>query len=305
MLSRRAFFSEAAAIGATLLGAGSLRAEQPDVPAVFINDTLERIASVLKKEKLVADADLYLVDAPTKGIVQWRWAHYRPDVPRWCVPYVERTNRQLFHAMDRTRTIPGAQLDSLLHEGLIHGRGHLQFDKCMATQRELIRTLFTRPHPFVVRDIPPSPETVEKELYVFENLDRPVFQNVYVNGARQGISMSPLTRLGAGHVLSVTRDVWLEETECPVLDAKAEQAERSGSEEEHRKWVMEARDAHFTEVIAACRRAIAHFLVGFGHDLTDDIENHNTLQNDNQMSHLVLTMQGVLDAEKMHGIRHF
>ncbi len=300
MLSRRAFLSEMAATGATLLGAESIRAEESGVPSVYINETLERIASTLKSKNLVADADLHLVDAPTKALVQWRWVHYRPGIPSPWLPFAERTNRQLFHAMDTTCSIPGAQLDLLLHECLLRGRAQEQIDYAMQVQRSLIQTQFIKPHPFTGMDMLPPDSVVEKELNVFANLDRPVSQFVKVKGQEQRVRISPLTRLGAGHVLSATRGVWLGEAECPILDARAEAAERSKKPEEIEKWVFVERNKHMVKVVASSRRSINHLIAGYMHDLRGDVETFNTLESDNQMSHLVLSVQGVLDAEVVY-----
>ncbi len=290
MLSRRAFLSETAA-GAALLSAGVLPAAQPSVADVHINETLERIVSVLEKNNLIAEANMQLVDAPSKGVVQWDWTHFRTHLDWVWIPYIRKTNQQLFHAMDNTRSIPGAQFSELLHEGLVRGRGELHIAGCT----ELYNDLRTKKRTDEFLQLFTSQQKVETRPNTFDTFDLPVSQTVYNGHEPRRMFLSPLTRLGAGFAHHILNGLRLQETECPILDAEAEKAELGNDPIAYQKWVIDERNKYFVQVIAACRRSVAHFLRGLAHDLTGDLQTHNELHNDAQISSVTLTVQGAME----------
>ncbi|MBP9850356.1 MAG: hypothetical protein KBC47_01550 [Candidatus Peribacteraceae bacterium] len=296
MQNRREFLTSAVALGATLV-APRVLGQTRMTPALGINERLTKIAELLRRMPEIARVDDHLVDSPTNALVQWRWAHFRSDIDPTLYPDVERVNQELLTAMLSVYETEGNGLDELMVEGLVDGIIDTQIERSRRVQRQLITHLFTTHNLFGVQDRPPQPATVRRELNVEENLRRPVNQVIYPNNAPTQLLMSPLGRLGAGYILSTQKPVMLLPAEDPAIDAKAEWAEKYGTEAEYQKWVKDERDKHFVKLVRSSTRDIVHFIVGYGHELTDDIA-----AGGNDMSHLVITPKGV-DVIKQKAVR--
>lgn len=260
-----------------------------------INCTLQRIACILHRENLVQKTEFRPVRCPTKGVIQYRWSHYYPFADQHnMLDSIEATNQQLLAVMQRIRSIPGAGLDALMHEGLIKGREQEMIEWSQEIHRELIRNMFERPIPFSFRGAAPSEKTVSREMANEKNLER---KTTYVEMLDDvnSISMriSPLARLGAGYFMW-REGVSLEAAEDPYIDEKSYNAFYGDSKEEFQKWVIDAREEQFAKFIRESHRPITHFLIGAMHDLTNDL---NTTTKE-RISHLNITVQGVLDSEK-------
>lgn len=205
-------------------------------------------------------------------------------------------NEDLFKGMQVVYNIPNSGLDLLLHEGFIAGREKAQLEDCQRTHRQIVELQCTIHVPFAT-SIPPKPAIVEKELCNPEHITRAVNQFVYPHSQARQVSVSPLTRFGAGYALSALKDVELLAAEDPILDEKAAHAEQYGMKDDFEKWVMTERDAHFVNLVREHRNRIMHLLVGYAHDLTDDVAKSNT-EHDEQISHIVVTVKSLADREE-------
>lgn len=296
-MHRRLFLAgTGAALAGLALEGPTVLAKEPKPKLPKINDTLESIAALLKGKGLVESVEFHGAKKPKKGVVQWRWTHYRPAIALEWLPYVERTNRELFAAMDAVRTMPDSGLDSIMHEGLIENRESQMIDHYREEQRIIVRTALTVPNPFGFQDITPSERAVDEGLKVFKNLDRPVNQFVCYEGQWYQERISALSRFGAGYIQSQVHGVALRPAEDATLDANAAKAEKSGDAAEFQRCVHAERDKHFIALVAAAKERIVHLLVGYAHVLTDDIGEHNSVSKDD-ISHLVVTVPGVVASE--------
>lgn len=292
MHTRRSFLQSVvgAAALASLPRLGAAQEQTED-----INCTLQRVSCLLHDQQLVVRTVFRPVPRPTKGLVQYRWAHYYPyaEEDEMMQP-IQEANMQLVKVMRRVHAMPDAGFDALMHEGLVKGREQEMIECNQETHRELMRSMFAKQLPIeIIRIIPPSDDSVQKEMANEENLER---ETSYVEKLDDDYSIrmrvSPLARLGAGYVL--WRDgVPLDAAEDPAIDDKAFLAFHGDDEAEFKKWVFEERDKNFVDFIDQSPRRITHLLLGANHDLTDDLAN-----SEEQISHLIVTVQGVLDAEK-------
>ncbi len=289
MFSRRVFLQSAGAA----LACGTLPVLAEEAKSPGINETLNIIAETLRKLKEVDEVTEHFVEGPAKGFVQWQWAHFRPELAEHHFAQTETVNANLLPAMEAAHALPHAGLDTLLHEGMVEGRIKDQLAEYARVQRELIRFRFTTVVPFGgVNDIPPSEDIVDRELNVRENLLKPLNQVVYPYGKARRVRLSPLARLGAGYILAGQKPVTLLSAEDPTLDAKAERAEQSGDAAEYQRWVMDERDKHFAKLVHESKARIVHLLVGYGHDLTDEVGALNK-HHDARLSHLVVRVKGL------------
>ncbi len=117
-------------------------------------------------------------------------------------------------------------------------------------------------------------------------------QLVHYKGQGYTERISALSRFGAGFVHSQVNGITLVPAEDSVIFDESGKAQFAGDLAEYEKWIHTERDKHFVKVAAGSRAAIMHFLVGFGHVLTDDIDRYNASSESN-MSHLVITVPGV------------
>jgi len=297
MLDRRAFLQSAIGSGLAL-AAPALLADEPRKTDARINDTLRDIASRLQKIDVIERVEHHLVDEPETGLVQWRWLHFRDDLPLQEFDALEQVNGELLTAMESIAREKSNALDELLLEGLFEGKEEKQMEYADKLRKEMMAWQIGKPHPSGAPYLraTPSDEELAKAIHADEYVRGKMGQTVdTANGTMRVFSMSPLARLGAGYVLSVRQGVALRAAEDPVLDANAAAAERSGDPQEYKRCVFTERDRHFLECALGCRRKIVHFLVGAAHDLRDDIAASKT-----NVSHLVVTVKGVAKAENLY-----
>lgn len=287
---RRTFLAGLA--GTAALGAMDSFGTESEEQSVDVNATLEKIAALLREKKLVESAEFHKATDAKKAIVQWRWAHYQPAIDIELLPHVERVNRELYAAMDAARGVPDSGLKELMHEGLIKGREGELVDVYRKQRREIVRNLFTVTNPFGGSDTFPTEQEVTRQLNIFENLDTPVNQLVYYNGQPYTEKISALSHFGAGFIHSELNGVILVPAEDSTIYDNAHKAQFAGDPVAYERWIHAERDKHFVKVAAEAKSAIMHLLVGWGHVLTDDIEQYN-LSSENDISHLVLTVPGV------------
>ena len=296
-MDRRSFLAGTGALAAGLaLGEAPSLAKEPEMPSV--NGTLEAIAALLKEKKLVESAEFLPAEDAAKGIVQWRWAHFRPEIRSEYVPHMQRVNRELFHAMSAVRALPGAGLEELMHEGIIEGRTDDVVRRYRETHREIIRYQLATRAQLRIPYKDPTEEDVDREANVFANIDRPVIHTLQDARGTVVQELSVLTRLGAGYALVPMHGVALRASEDPAIDAKAAEHEFEGDTPEFRRWVHVERDKHFVKLAAASPRPIEHLLVGYSHVLTDDVAAHNA-SSKNAFSHLVVTVPGIPAVEAL------
>lgn len=300
MPTRREFLGSAAALAVGLAGPafGQEKEEKKPEGIIDINKSLQEIAKELLAEDIGATVDTYNVENPTGGVIQWRWNHFRPEMLDIAYPDVELINRELFEAMKKIRDLPNSGLDSLFIEGFADGAVRTKIREYRQIHRQLITNQLTTFIPFGGSDIRPTRDVVDRELWKPENMGKTTNQLVYPNyGGRRTVKVSPLARFGAGYILSELHDVTVLPTEDMALDARAEQAEMSGNPKEIEKWVMQERDKQFLKLMLESKRRLMHLLVGYNHNLTDDIAAVNA-KNDERLSHIVISMKSLPDIIK-------
>lgn len=290
MQNRREFLTSALATGASF-AATRLFGQESEKPELGINDRLRKISASLQCSAELGDIKEHFVDSPTAALVQWRWVHFTRRILDRHLPTLEKANDEIYSSMQTVHAVEGTGLDALMLEGLVEDRWKTQIEEYREIHRYLIQRQFTTVIPFGIgQDIAPTEETVDRELNVAENLQRPVHQVVYPNGRPRTVKASPLGRLGAGYMMHTQKGVALLPAEDPFIDAKAEWAEGWGTQEEFDRWVMTERDKHFVKLVQDSKRQITHLLVGANHDLTNDTPK--------DMSHMVITVKSVMEAEK-------
>ena len=300
MPTRREFLGSAAALAVGLAGPafGQEKEEKKPEAITDINKSLHDIAKELLAEDIGATVDVHNVENPTGGVIQWRWNHFRAEMPDAAYPDVELNNRELFDAMKKVRGMPNGGLDGLFMEGFAEKAVRSKIREYRDIHRQLITNQLTTFVPYGVSDIRPTRDVVDRELWKPENMGKTTNQLVYPNyGGRRTVKVSPLARFGAGYILSELHDVTVLPTEDMALDARAEQAEMSGNPKEIEKWVMQERDKQFLKLMLESKRRLMHLLVGYNHNLTDDIAAVNA-KNDERLSHIVISMKSLPDIIK-------
>lgn len=296
MLDRREFLKLAVGAAALQL-APRLRASEKTNDST-INEILKRISSTVRAKPLLATAEEHLVDSPDKGLIHWEWSHFRSDIdPKW-FPQIEDVNADLLRLMNTTSDIPGCGLDSILQEGFIAGTTDVRIKDYQQIHRELLQDMLTVVVPFNLQHVTPSEHRIEEAMKDTEYLAKSTNQFVWseTHGLRQ-IKISPLARFGAAYGLSTQRNVQLLAAEDPELDAKAAEAERSGSEEEYQQCVIEDRDRHIVKLARASNRRMVHVILGYGHDLTDDVQESNA-EYPQKISQITITSKEIVKYRK-------
>lgn len=293
MLSRRAFL--AGSLGFMAGAASAIHAGETTAAQGNINDTLLQIAEVLRAKPIDATVDVHLHDAPTHALVQWRWMHFQRNLSGDLFWLLEKVNRELLRAMRAVRTLPDAQLDDVVLEGLVEGRVHEHLAQMVAVHRELVATQLQRV--FNARRVGRAPDEsdVEAALSDERRTQMPVLTSFHSGTEQRYERVSPRARLGAAYVLSAYEPVTLSPAEHPTIDAHAEAAEHSGDAEECKRWVFVEREHYIVEMLRR-RRRINHLLMGYNHTFTDDIAECNETQPE-KFSHIVVSVQGIASAE--------
>lgn len=262
-------------------------------PAIDINDTLTNMACVLTASDHVENVELHLVDNPSVGFAQWRWAHFYTDLPI-NVRQLEETNGHLLDAMTSVRQLPDAGLDVLLHEGMMVEIMHAQIKELRRTHREMIIAQLSGTELYGTEsDNALESQVVDRATLDMQHLRTPVSHTFLTGDGRQTtIDISPLARLGAGFIFSMLHNVQLEYAENMLLYREAEQAEKSGNERWIQRAVHKKRNDYFVYRARENGRPINHLPVGYNHDLHRAIrESNETFRK--QMSYIVVTPKGL------------
>lgn len=175
MPTRREFLGSAAALAVGLAGpAFGQEKEEEKKPEVItdINASLQAIVAELLAEDIGATVDVYNVENPTGGVIQWRWNHFRAEMSDDAYPDVELNNRELFDAMKKVRGMPNGGLDGLFMEGFAEKAVRSKIREYRDIHRQLITNQFTTVVPFGGSDIRPKPGVVERELWKPENIKK-------------------------------------------------------------------------------------------------------------------------------------
>ena len=307
MLNRRAFLGSMVAAGATYItdctmgqdeAVKSQQVEQRKTPAIDINSTLRKIAIVLRGSPVEAVVDEHLVENPTTALVQWRWDHFLLGMDKEQVRRVERNNEELFEAMLLTHDIPNAGLESLMHEGLIKGREKIDLDADKHIHRALVSAQLIDADRWTGNIVGfPTNQMIEDAIKTRKSLQRPVYQKIYDTRHCFEYTISPLTRLGVGQALSAHKNVRLTFAEDHLFIRKAAEADENQDEVEYRRWNNVERDRHFVIIARENKRHINHLLLGYKHDLTDDIRTNN-YHHHKKISHIVVTVPSIPREEK-------
>lgn len=292
MQTRREFLASAAALAAPLLLPGRGRADDPP-PA--INDTLRAIRDRLGMECDVHGTELHEVEHPTVGLVQWRWIHFRGDIGAGEFPAVTSANRELLSSMEAVHALPDSGLHQLLQEGFVEGRVQRHMAEYRDVHRELLRLHPPVSVPFAGR-VYPSPAAIERRMAERDWLEKPVLHSSTFDGRTRRISLSPLARLGAGYGLHALHGIDLLAAEDPEIDRQAEAAEWSTDPAEWKKWLHTERDAHFLKLVRESKAQIVHLLLGYAHNLTDDVQASQDAGT--PISHLIVTVNAVAEDER-------
>lgn len=296
MPNRREFLQSAiASLACTPLLSQAQEREQKQVP-VDINQTLQKIAQVLRTCPDVALVEEHFIDSPAKGLVHWSWMHYRYDIQNYEIPRLERVNKELLSAMQTARTIPHSGLDTLRMEGLIEGKVAQQIENYRNDLRTLIKLQITVPITFGLwLDIQPTQEIIDREMNVVDNLYKPILQTAGPDDnpkTSRFVCMSPLARLGAGYVFSMLHGTKLFPAEDSYIDSRAAMAEHSRLESVKSYWVLHQRNTHAVKLVRESDQDIENLLMGAGHRLRSYIEASND-QYKKKMSSLRVTVKSL------------
>lgn len=290
MLNRREFLgiTAASAIGAVAQDAPLFAAEK-SVVQQDINTTLQKIITLLRAEPTVAKVDEHLVDSPAKGLVQWQWAHFRPDIDMVHLPQVEEVNRQLVDPMQKVINMPGSGLHALFHEGFMDGKIKDVMSDYDSAHREMVFRHYRRLHPNHFR-VQRFDRTIQTRMDSMRDMQWPRQQQEFTS------PISPLTRFGVGYALArcnpSLRFLPAEDTD---LDAKAAEIEKKYPEDspEYRLHVLTNRNTEFVRRAAENPDAISHLLVGYNHRLQQAIAERHAKHPDKKLSYVVVWVKGI------------
>lgn len=291
MLDRREFLRTMTTSAAALALPSLVDANEQ---CIDINQRLCGITTELRNSPVIQSVDMHMVCHPTTSLVQWRWAHFLPEIELRYSGQVEQVNSNLLTAMKQVRAISHSGLDVLIQEGMVKGKEEhfVQLHEDIAKDL-LYMGMTTAPIFHTEMTKTPTKEDVEKAMHDTDAIRQRVTHYVRTYfGDERRIRFSPLGRVGAGYFLSSDSATKLVAMEDPTIDAKARDAQYGTDKESFEKWVIAERDAHLINLVRESRRPVQHVLLGFSHDLTDDIAASNAA-NREQISHIIVNAKGL------------